>query len=218
MTVRPNNTLKLHSLPPTVLQKKLKAVIRETKAVRKANTPPAERPRKARKPKRPKKDAAVKLVFKPKAVPRSKLTSEERIGRSVVGALAAKRTAQAIMKLGRKNVGAVARVAGRVGARGAAGALASTASAALGAVALAGLAAFFLTRAVLHKRARTKQQLQENAFNLAQAYRKARVKAENQQGRPLSADQHQTLRDAFRQQAENLGILTPEGWNLGKLK
>lgn len=221
MSVRPNNTLKLHSLPPAALQGKLKSVLKANKATASAarkslNTGP--KPKKARKPKRPKKDAVVKLTFKAKAVPRSRLTSEEKIGRAAVGSLAAKRTAQAVLKVGRKNVGAVARVAGRVGARGAAGALASTASAALGAVALAGIAAFFVTRAIINQRAKTKAQLQENAFQLGQAYRKARLKAEKQQGRPLSADQHQLLRDAFQRHAEDLGIRTPDGWNLRKLR
>lgn len=218
MAPRPNLTLKLHTLPPSVLEKKFKTVIRDSNAVRKANTPKPVKGKK--KGGRAKKPVAVPktISYKKASAPSKKVTTEEKIGRAAVGSFIGKKAGQAVLKLGGKNVGAVARVAGRVGSRGAATAVARLASTALSAVALAGIAAFAITTVILNRRAATKKQLQDNAFNLGQAYRRARLVAEEKQGRKLTPLQHQQLRDAFRAEAEKLGILTPEGWNLSKLK
>jgi len=81
-------------------------------------------------------------------------------------------------------------------------------AAALGGVAIAGIAAFAITTYLVQKRAANKEQKQQQAFEVAQAYRQARLLAAEKQGKPLSAAQQAQLSAAFKSKLKSMGIDT----------
>jgi len=81
--------------------------------------------------------------------------------------------------------------------------------------AIAGVAAFFLARAVLNYRARTVEERSINANELAKAYRLARGAIQEKQRRALTTAQHQSLGNVFKKQLSELGLSTRD---LSKLR
>jgi len=109
---------------------------------------------------------------------------------------------------------ALVQTLGKAGARAALRAGAIGARASLGAIGLAALASYYITRAILKRRARTREERAQNAFEAAKAYRLMRVAAEEKQGYPLNPTQLKMAAEAFKQELAKLGLETTD---LGKL-
>lgn len=76
----------------------------------------------------------------------------------------------------------------------------------VGLAALTAAAAWTLTRAVINRNASTKQELQENAFELGQAYRRMRLQLAEKQGRPLTPAQQRAAAAVFKRELLKLGL------------
>jgi len=74
----------------------------------------------------------------------------------------------------------------------------------LGVALAGGLAAYALTTAVLNKIKDARERKQVAQFEAAQAYRKARLAAEAQLGRPLTATENRVLGEAFKAELRRL--------------
>ncbi len=83
--------------------------------------------------------------------------------------------------------------------------------AALSGVALAGIAAFAATTYIITKRARDKEEREQQAFEAAQAYRQARLQAAVQKGSALTPAENRTLGAEFRAKLRALKIPVPGG-------
>lgn len=104
---------------------------------------------------------------------------------------------------------AVKRGASTMAARLASLGVAGTVALSSGVLATAGLLAYGITKGLLDRRARTKEERADKAFQLARAYRAARVEAELlNEGKPLSIYQLQPLAEDFKILLENLGLET----------
>jgi hypothetical protein len=78
----------------------------------------------------------------------------------------------------------------------------------LGGVALAGFAAYWITSKIIEAPGLRRQERADQAFELGQAYRNARLEAADTQGQPLSAQQQATLAIEFRKGLTALGFST----------
>ncbi len=115
--------------------------------------------------------------------------------------------AAAVAKLSTRKLGTIARAATKAGARRAASAvLGRTAAAALGAPVSVGLVAFEVTRALQNLKVSRRAKLQEKAAKVSDAYRKARVKIEKQQGFPLTPEQFEAAREQYLEMLDQLGL------------
>jgi len=83
--------------------------------------------------------------------------------------------------------------------------------AALSGVALAGIAAFAATTYIITKRARDKEEREQQAFEAAQAYRQARLQAALQKGSALTPAENRALGAEFRAKLRELKIPVPGG-------
>jgi len=98
---------------------------------------------------------------------------------------------------------AAAKSAGKLGAS-----VATLGAGTLGYVALAGIASFAITTALLNYLNDRKVAKQDKAFELGQAYRKARLEAESQNGRALTKEQQKILADEFKKNLKEHTDLT----------
>jgi hypothetical protein len=76
----------------------------------------------------------------------------------------------------------------------------------VGLAALAAAAAWTMTRAVINRQASTKQELQENAYELSQAYRRMRLRLAEEQRRPLTPAQQRAAAAVFQRELLKLGL------------
>ncbi|MGH7180146.1 MAG: hypothetical protein ACREJC_22400 [Tepidisphaeraceae bacterium] len=132
-----------------------------------------------------------------------KISTEEKLvggGAALVGARTAKALSIRAAKAAAETIITPARLAaatgGQIGAQIIAPAL------------IAGVAAYYITRAIINYRARTKEERAQNAFELSKAYRLARSNIETKQRRNLTPAQHQTLGNVFKSQLADLGLST----------
>lgn len=86
----------------------------------------------------------------------------------------------------------------------------AVAARALGVAGIAGAVAYGLTRAGLAQIAKKRATLAENAHRLADAYRFARVKMAEDQGRPLTKTQLKQFSVAFKNELLKLGLSTSD--------
>lgn len=80
------------------------------------------------------------------------------------------------------------------------------AGAAVGPALFGGAVAYGLANALLNRYARTREEQQQNAFELAKAYRLARLNIQTKQRRPLTVAQLQTLGNVFKAELSRLGL------------
>jgi hypothetical protein len=78
----------------------------------------------------------------------------------------------------------------------------------LGAVALAGIASYAITTKILNIRKKRRMDRAELAAAAADAYRAARLRAEEEKGAPLTRGEQLTLATEFKSQLEALGLST----------
>lgn len=119
------------------------------------------------------------------------------------------RTAAAAGRLAGKTVkGQALRAAARAGGRGAAGRVAAriAAGSLLGAAAIAGLAAYYVTTMYINRKAKSREQRAQNAFEVARASRALRLDIEARQGRPLTPEQRAQMQQTFRAEMTKIGI------------
>lgn len=106
--------------------------------------------------------------------------------------------------------GATARsIAGAIAAR-TAGSAAAAAGLTASLLAAAGLAAYLVTKKILEARAAGREDRAQNAFELAQAYRKARVEAEAKLKRPLNPRELDDFSRLFKAKLKELGLTTDD--------
>jgi len=79
---------------------------------------------------------------------------------------------------------------------------------ALSGIALAGIAAFAATTYILQRRARNKEEREQQAYEAALAYREARAAAARQKGAPLTPAENRSLGTEFKATLRRLGIST----------
>jgi hypothetical protein len=161
------------------------------------------------------------LTYPGKTAPRApKLGTEEKYALGALGLSGRRairrgvgRAVRAVGALRGKTVrgtavrAAVRAGAGRAGARLALGYLG-------GAAAVAGVAAYYITRAIINRRARTREERAENAFQIAKAYRLMRADLAKRQGFPLTTEQLQLAAQTFKTELAKLGLTTTD---LGRL-
>jgi len=80
--------------------------------------------------------------------------------------------------------------------------------AALGGIALAGIASYAATTYILQRRARNKEEREQQAYEAALAYRESRAAAARQKGAPLTPAENRSLGTEFRATLRRLGIST----------
>lgn len=157
-------------------------------------------------PPKPKAARAISArAAKPYKLPRSLSRSAGAVGRTTAAAVVGA-TARAAIKgaplIKQLLKTPVTKIVGAVGARAAAG----TAGAVLG----AGLLSYYVTSKIIEARKRKRMKRAEEAGIAADGYREARRALEQQQGRPLNAEQQRILAYNFKQQLEALGLSTSD--------
>lgn len=118
-----------------------------------------------------------------------------------LGSLAARR-AKAALRTRAAGAGAAA-VLAKIGTRGAA-------AIGFGAIGAAGLAAYFITKRILENRAFARAERADQAFEVAQAYRAARLEGERLNRGPLTPRQQSELALEFKKQLQELGLSTDQ--------
>jgi len=204
--------------PPSPSQR---AAIRQALAT--SAKPKARASRRKPKPKAP--VTIAQTISYPKAPVKGKvkLAPEEKFLLAALGLQGKRAIKRGVLKAARAAQGLRARTVGSLvkqltpalragGGAGAAGVRAGLG--ALGGIGLAALASYYITRAILNRRARTREERAQNAFELAKAYRLMRVAAEEKQGYPLNPVQLKMAAEAFKQELAKLGLKTTD---LGKL-
>lgn len=128
-----------------------------------------------------------------------KLSREEKLGGAALG-FSQRAGIQALGKrvlaaAGSRTIGSLAAGAGRLAVGGL-----------LGGVAMAGVLSYYITSYVLSRKDRQRATIQENAYRAAQAYRAARLKIADDQGRRLTPGQQTQLGRFFQEKLQELGL------------
>jgi hypothetical protein len=75
---------------------------------------------------------------------------------------------------------------------------------------MAGLAAYYITRAVINRRAKTREERAENAYQIARAYRLMRADLKKRQGYKLTAEQLALAAQTFKTELAKIGLTTSD--------
>lgn len=155
----------------------------------------------------PKKKAAKKAKAPAKSAARKKLEKDVTRAAEKAAELALKKAAEKV-KANPEWTSAAAGIAGtRVSQLGKLPKVAAVG--ALSGVLLAGIAAYAATTYIITKRARNKEEREQQAFEAAQAYRQSRVDAERQKGSKLTTAEQKALAAGFRDTLRSLKIPVP---------
>jgi hypothetical protein len=161
------------------------------------------------------------LLSIPKTLQYPRLTAKNplRLSREekLLGAAAGLANQRALKSAGTKAVQQAAKVIisrGAVAGFSKAAIARAAATQILGPAAIAGAAAYWITTALLNRKARTREERAINASRAATAYRNLRADIAAKQRRPLSAAQLRQAATAFQVELSKLGLSTADLRNL----